>query len=67
MEKPAPIPAPIRAMATRTLRSASQATGTVPSRAADPARATISRISASDRWKASRTFGMSTLNALWVA
>ena len=54
-------------MRTRFVRSASTATGSVKASAAAPAMATISRMPALVRWKASRMFGVSTLKALWVA
>ena len=41
--------------------------GSVQASAAAPAMATIRRMPALVRWKASRMFGVSTLKALWVA
>ncbi len=67
MENAAPTMAPMSAMRTRLVRSASTATGSVQSSAAAPAMATMSRMPALVRWNASRMFGVSTLKALWVA
>ena len=67
MEKTAPTPAPTRAMRTRTVRSASQATGTVPEQGGRAGQGHDGRIPALERWKASRMLGISTLKALWVA
>ena len=67
MEKPAPTVAPMSAMGTRGLRSARYAMGTVQPSAAAPPMATMRRMPALVRWKASRTLGVSTLKALWVA
>ena len=67
MENAAPTAAPMSAMRTRLVRSASTATGSVQRSAAAPAMATMSRMPALVRWNASRMFGVRTLKALWVA